>query len=45
MGLDTGKTVSAPCFLCMKNSYCYITPCAIMASATFMKPAMLAPFT
>ena len=23
----------------------YTTPCAIMALATFMKPAMLAPFT
>ncbi len=23
----------------------YTIPCAIMASATFMKPAMLAPFT
>ena len=26
-------------------SFSYTTPCAIMALATFMKPAMLAPFT
>ena len=27
-------------------NYCrYTTPCAIIALATFMKPAMLAPFT
>ncbi len=29
------------CYLCME---CQITPCPIMALATFMKPAMLAPF-
>ena len=27
------------------NCLAYTTPCAIMAFATFMKPAMFAPFT
>jgi hypothetical protein len=32
-------------FLIFFKGFNYTTPCAIIASATFTKPAMLAPFT
>lgn len=31
--------------LCVLSPPCYTMPCAIMALATFMKPATFAPFT
>ena len=51
-GKGTGEGAGLPAqlpprvtlYIC-KALWLYTTPCAIMALATFMKPAMLAPFT
>ena len=42
---DSEEPPACLAYSTITNSVYYKIPCAIMALATFMKPAMLAPFT